>query len=136
LIPGRNDSDEELQTLSHWIASELGADVPLHFSAFHPDFKMLDLPPTPAETLGRARTIAMQEGLHYVYTGNVHDTEGGTTLCPSCHAPLIVRDWYEILDFRVADDGTCNKCGYALAGRFDHFAGAYGNRRMPIKVSS
>jgi len=135
LIPGQNDSDEELRNLSKWIMQELGQDVPLHFSAFHPDWKMLDLPPTPPETLGRARNIALDAGLHYVYTGNVHDTSGGTTHCPSCDEPLIVRDWYEILDFHVSDEGKCTKCGSPIAGRFDHYEGAYGNRRMPVRLS-
>jgi pyruvate formate lyase activating enzyme len=135
LIPGQNDSDEELKKLSRWIADELGPNVPLHFSAFHPDWKMLNLPPTPPITLGRARNIAMEAGLHYVYTGNVHDTTGGTTHCPSCDEPLIVRDWYEILDFHVSDEGKCTKCGTVIAGRFDHYEGAYGNRRLPVRVS-
>ena len=94
LIPGKNDSDAELEAMTAWIAQELGPDVPLHFTAFHPDYKMTDIPATPAQTLSRARAIALQAGLHYVYTGNVHDTDGGTTWCPSCRAPLIVRDWY------------------------------------------
>ena len=96
LIPGQNDSDEEITALSQWIAKELGPDVPLHFSAFHPDYKMMDVPATPSATLGRARQIAMDAGLHYVYTGNVHDPAGDTTYCPSCKAALIERDWYQI----------------------------------------
>ncbi|MFC1536607.1 AmmeMemoRadiSam system radical SAM enzyme [Pseudomonadota bacterium] len=135
LIPNHNDSDEELQKMSRWIADELGPDVPLHFSAFHPDWKMLSIPPTPPETLGRARNIAMDAGLHYVYTGNIHDTSGGTTHCPSCSEPLIVRDWFEILDFHLSDAGKCTKCGTPIAGRFDHYEGAYGNRRMPVTLS-
>jgi pyruvate formate lyase activating enzyme len=135
LIPDHNDSDEELQGLSQWIMNELGPDVPLHFSAFHPDWKMLDVPPTPPETLTRAREIAMNAGLNYVYTGNVHDRSGGTTHCPSCDAPLIVRDWYEILSFHLSDEGSCTTCGTAIAGRFDHYEGAYGNRHMPVRIS-
>ncbi|MES0370704.1 MAG: AmmeMemoRadiSam system radical SAM enzyme [Mariprofundaceae bacterium] len=134
LIPGHNDSDEELKKLSRWIMAELGPNVPLHFSAFHPDWKMRDVPATPPDTLTRARNIAMEAGLHYVYTGNVHDTSGGTTHCPSCNEPLIVRDWYEILAFNLTDDGRCKKCDTAIAGRFDHYEGAYGNRRMPIRI--
>jgi len=91
LIPGHNDSDAELEAMSQWILRELGPEVPLHFSAFHPDWKMQDVPPTPASTLSRARDIALKAGLHYVYTGNVHDTTGGTTACPACHEALIVR---------------------------------------------
>jgi pyruvate formate lyase activating enzyme len=136
LIPGKNDSDEELQAMTRWIATELGPEVPLHFSAFHPDYKMGDIPPTPARTLTRARDIAVRNGLHYVYTGNVHDTEGGTTYCPSCRTPLIVRDWYRIDDYRLTDDGHCPKCRTKIAGHFEPFALArqFGNRRQPIAI--
>ena len=136
LIPGKNDSNEELQAMSAWIARELGPEVPLHFSAFHHDYKMGDIPPTPARTLTRARDIALQAGLHYVYTGNVHDTDGGTTYCPSCQAPLIVRDWYRIHDYRLADDGRCPNCRTPIAGHFEHFtlARQFGNRRVPIAI--
>ncbi len=134
LIPGRNDSDDELYQLSKWVAAELGPDVPLHFTAFHPDWKMRDIPPTPPQTLSRARTIALGEGLHYVYTGNVHDTEGGTTFCPGCGGALIVRDWHQILVYRVSPDGRCTGCGAPLAGRFARFDGQFGRRRMPIAI--
>jgi len=134
LIPGHNDSDDELRDLSRWIVTELGADVPLHFSAFHPDYKMTDVPPTPAATLSRARRIALGAGLHYVYTGNVHDTTGGTTYCPNCATPLIVRDWYDIPDYQLSDDGRCPQCGESIAGIFDHFTGAFGHRRMPVRL--
>src|SRR5436190_9106048 len=117
LIPGKNDSPEEILAMSKWIARELGPDVPLHFTAFHPDFKMTDLPPTPASTLTRSRQIAMGEGLNYVYTGNVHDREGGTTFCPSCKAALIVRDWHRIDSYRVTADGKCPDCHAAIPGR-------------------
>lgn len=134
LIPGHNDSDAELSAMSQWIMRELGPDVPLHFSAFHPDWKMLDVPPTPASTLTRARDIALKAGLHYVYTGNVHDTAGGTTSCPGCHAPLIVRDWYRIDHYSITPDGHCPHCGGAIAGRFGAFSQAFGNRRIPIAL--
>jgi pyruvate formate lyase activating enzyme len=136
LIPGKNDSDEELTAMTAWIARELGPEVPLHFSAFHPDYKMSDIPPTPARTLTRARDIALKAGLHYVYTGNVHDTDGGTTWCPSCRAPLIVRDWYRIDDYRLTDDGRCPKCRTPIAGHFEHFTltRQFGNRRVPIAI--
>jgi pyruvate formate lyase activating enzyme len=134
LIPGHNDSDAELTALSKWVARELGPDVPLHFSAFHPDFKMPDVPPTPPATLRRARRMALEQGLHYVYTGNVHDPEGDTTYCPQCHAALIERDWYEIRSYRLTPDGHCPDCGAAIAGRFDTQAGHFGRRRIPIRM--
>jgi pyruvate formate lyase activating enzyme len=134
LIPGKNDSDAELTAMSAWIARELGPDVPLHFSAFHPDYKMIDIPATPPQTLRRARAIAMQAGLHYVYTGNVHDTDGGSTYCPSCRAPLIVRDWYRIEDYRLTPDGHCPDCQAPIAGRFEKFTRQFGNRRIPIAI--
>jgi pyruvate formate lyase activating enzyme len=134
LIPGHNDSDAELTALSKWVARELGPDVPLHFSAFHPDFKMPDVPPTPPATLRRARRSALEQGLHYVYTGNVHDPEGDTTYCPQCHAALIERDWYEIRSYRLTPDGHCPDCGAAIAGRFDAQAGHFGRRRIPIRM--
>jgi pyruvate formate lyase activating enzyme len=134
LIPGKNDSDEEILAESKWIAKELGDDVPLHFTAFHPDYKMTDLPPTPASTLIRARQIAQGEGLQYVYTGNVHDAEGGTTYCPNCRAPLIVRDWYAIRAYRLDAKGACPDCGTYVAGRYDGPVGHFGRRRIPIRL--
>ena len=134
LIPGKNDSDEELTAMSRWIMKELGPDVPLHFSAFHPDHKMTDVPATPPATLVRARNIALQAGLHYVYTGNVHHREGDTTYCPGCRAPLIARDWYQINQYRLAPDGHCPDCGAAVAGRFEARAGNFGRKRIPIAI--
>lgn len=134
LIPGKNDSDEELTALSRWIAAELGPDVPMHFTAFHPDYKMNDIPATPAATLRRARDIARRAGLHYVYTGNVEDREGGTTYCPGCLAPLIVRDWYQIPEYLLAADGRCPECATKVAGRFGHFMGQFGRKRIPISI--
>ncbi len=136
LIPTKNDSDDEIYLLSKWIARELGSEVPLHFTAFHPDWKLTDLPPTPPETLARARHIALGEGLKYVYTGNVHDCDGGTTYCPGCGAALIVRDWYRILQYRVSDKGACTVCGAAVAGRFETFTRQFGRRRIPIEISA
>ena len=134
LIPGRNDSDEELTAMCAWIKKELGADVPLHFSAFHPDYKMADVPATPVATLVRARNIALKQGLHYVYTGNVHNIEGDTTFCPNCQAPLIVRDWYQINDYRLTASGHCPDCGSAVAGRFDAKGGHFGRHRIPVML--
>ena len=135
LIPGHNDSDEEITAMSRWIMKELGTDVPLHFSAFHPDHKMPDVPPTPPSTLVRARNIALREGLHYVYTGNVHHREGDTTSCPGCGAALIVRDWYQIKDYRLTSDGRCPDCGTAVAGHYAARAGDFGRKRIPIAIA-
>ncbi len=134
LIPDRNDSDAELKAECAWIARELGPDVPLHFTAFHPDHKMTDVAPTPIATLERARRIGLDAGLHYVYTGNVHDGPGGITHCPSCDAELVVRDWYRILKYRVTADGLCPDCAGPVAGRFGNFGPAFGNRRIPVRI--
>jgi len=136
LIPGKNDGDAELEAMCAWIAQELGPDVPLHFSAFHPDWKMTDVPATPAATLQRARAIGLRRGLKYVYTGNVHDAEGDTTFCPHCGKAAIVRDWYNILDYRVGDDGHCLACGGAIAGRYQHFDKPFGSRRIPVRLAA
>jgi pyruvate formate lyase activating enzyme len=136
LIPGHNDSDAEVTALSKWVAQELGPEVPLHFSAFHPDWKMADVPATPPATLSRARRIALDAGLHYVYTGNVHDVEGGTTFCPSCHHAVIVRDWYDIRHYDLAPRGTCPQCGTSIAGRFGHFDKPFGPRRIPVRIAT
>jgi pyruvate formate lyase activating enzyme len=135
LIPGHNDSEAEIRQLCAWVAKELGPDVPLHFTAFHPDYKMTDIAPTPAATLKRARRIGLDAGLHYVYTGNVHDPEGGTTFCPHCHQPVIVRDWYDIEAYHLDDGGHCVHCGSAVAGRFSHFVEAFGRRRIPVHIA-
>src|ERR671914_3098303 len=111
LIPGLNDSSEEIDAMSAWIADRLGPDVPVHFTAFHPDYKLLDRPPTPPETLARARRIALANGVRYAYTGNVHDAEGGSTFCHGCGARAIERDWYELGGYTVTDDGRCERCG-------------------------
>jgi pyruvate formate lyase activating enzyme len=134
LIPGFNDSSAELAELSKWVAKELGPDVPLHFSAFHPDWKMSDVPPTPPPTLVRARQIAMDAGLRYVYIGNVHNKEGDTTYCPSCHAKLIERDWYEINNYRLTPEGHCPDCNAKIAGHFEMFEKAFGSRRIPVMM--
>jgi pyruvate formate lyase activating enzyme len=135
LIPGRNDSDAELRALSAWVAKELGADVPLHFSAFHPDYRMDDLPPTPLQTLRRARDIARDAGLHYVYTGNVYNPDGDTTYCPGCGRPVIERNRYDILRYELDDHGHCRHCSTAIAGRFAHFSQAFGSRRVPVRLA-
>jgi len=134
LIPGENDSSAEIDALTQWVATHLGPDVPLHFTAFHPDWKMTDRQATPPATLTRARAIALRNGLHHVYTGNVHDTDGGSTYCPQCAARVIERDWYRILNYRVTDAGCCQACGSAIAGVFDGPAGTWGARRQSVRI--
>ena len=135
LIPGHNDSAAELTRLAAWVASELGPDVPLHFSAFHPDWRMRDVPPTPVSTLVRARQIALDAGLHHVYTGNVHHRDGDTTLCSGCGARLIVREWYELIAYRLDAEGRCPDCRTPLAGCFDARPGDFGARRIPVRLA-
>ncbi|MDD2925396.1 AmmeMemoRadiSam system radical SAM enzyme [Rhodoferax sp.] len=136
LIPGHNDADAEITAMCRWLVKELGPDVPLHFSAFHPDHKMLDVAATPKATLVRARQIAIKEGLHYVYVGNVHDSEGDTTFCPHCQATLIERDWYNILQYDLTPQGCCPHCGGAIAGHFAGEVGHFGCRRIPINIGA
>ncbi len=135
LIPGENDSDDELDRMTRWVVDRLGPDVPMHFSAFHPDWKMLDKPATQAATLMRARRIARQNGVRHAYTGNVHDREGGSTWCHSCGALLIERDWYVLGAWKLTDDGRCGACGAACAGVFDGPAGDWGAKRQPVRLA-
>jgi pyruvate formate lyase activating enzyme len=136
LIPGYNDSAHEIGKMSEWLARALGTDFPLHFTSFHPDYKMTAIPATPAAKLTEARQIAHSAGLLHVYTGNVHDLSGGTTHCANCHAPLIVRDWYQIRDYAVTENGECSHCGAKLAGHFGKFEGQFGRRRIPVMIST
>ncbi len=132
LIPGLNDTEEELQNMTQWVVQRLGPDVPMHFTAFHPDYKMLDRPHTPPATLIRARQIAMDNGVRYAYTGNVIDIEGGSTYCPNCHACLIGRDRYELRDWHLHASGKCKHCGTQLAGVFEAIPGNWGARRQRV----
>ncbi len=134
LIPGLNDSDAELDAMTSWVLDELGPDVPMHFSAFHPDFKLTDRPPTPPATLTRARDIAVANGVRFAYTGNVHDVDGSSTHCPRCGACVIERDWYALGGYRLTDDGACTACGYRIAGIFDGPPGQWGAQRMPVRL--
>jgi pyruvate formate lyase activating enzyme len=135
IIPGHNDAESELHEMSEWIAEHLGLDVPLHFTAFHPDFKMMDVPPTPPSTLTRAREIAVSHGLEYVYTGNVHDSRGSSTYCPGCGTLVMERDWYRLGRWRVDDGGRCLSCGHQIPGRFDGPPGGWGPRRLPVLLA-
>lgn len=132
LIPGHNDSDDELEAMTKWIVEELGPEVPVHFTAFHPDFKMRDVSATPATTLARARKIALDHGLFYVYTGNVHDTQGGSTYCHGCGTRLIERDWYRLGEYHLDADGRCLSCGERLHGCFDASSGDWGTKRVRV----
>ncbi len=134
LIPGENDSEDELDQMTDWIARELGPDVPVHFTAFHPDFRMTETPPTPPATLTRAREIAIKKGLRYVYTGNVHDPAGGSTICPGCGQAAVIRDWYELKAYNLDDAGRCRSCQAQIAGVFSGPAGAWGRRRQPVTL--
>jgi len=135
LIPGENDSDRELDAMTRWIVDHLGEDVPCHFTAFHPDWKMRDIQNTPPVTLTRARTIAMENGIRYAYTGNVHDGAGGSTWCPGCGALLIERDWYKLGRWGLDDGGRCTACGHAIAGVFEAVPGTWGPRRQPVRFA-
>jgi pyruvate formate lyase activating enzyme len=135
IIPTKNDSDAEIGALAAWVVRDLGPDVPLHFTAFHPDYKLADLPRTPAATLARARRIALAEGLRHVYTGNVHDAEGGTTFCPQCKAKLVVRDWHRIMSYALRADGRCPHCDTQVAGRFEKFETVLGARRQAVRIA-
>jgi pyruvate formate lyase activating enzyme len=134
LIPGENDSPTEIAALSGWVIEHIGADVPLHFTAFHPDWKMMDTPPTPPQTLRMARRIASEAGIRYVYTGNIHDPAGQTTYCHSCGSALIGRDWYDLTAWNLSASGQCGQCGALCAGVFEAGHGNWGRRRRPIRV--
>lgn len=134
LIPGHNDSTSEIGKMCDWIAQTLGPHVPLHFTAFHPDYKMTAIPATPSSKLAEARQIGLKAGLHHVYTGNVHDMRGGTTHCSQCDQPLIVRDWYDIKEYHLTAQGKCPHCGHALAGRYGEYTGQFGPKRIPVNI--
>jgi pyruvate formate lyase activating enzyme len=134
VIPGHNDDERELRALASWVREALGAHVPLHFSAFHPDYKLRDVARTPPETLRRARAIAREEGLSHVYVGNVHDREGDTTFCAHCGHAVIERDWYELIHYRLDSEGRCPACASPVEGAFDRSAGNFGRRRLPLRL--
>ena len=136
LIPGKNDSDAELDKLTRWVVSRLGPDVPIHFTAFHPDWKMQDVPPTPASTLTRARRIAIDNGIRYAYTGNVHDPAGQSTYCHQCSDVLVGRDGYTITDWHLTPDGACRSCKARCAGVFGAQPEHWGSRRQLVRLRS
>lgn len=135
MIPDENDSEKEIEEMTQWIVENLGIDVPIHFTAFHPDYKMLDKERTPPDTLLRARNIALRNGLRYVYIGNVHHKAASSTYCHNCKNTLIGRDWYELSEWNLTDDGKCIFCKEQCAGVFDGPPGTWGRKRVPIAVT-
>lgn len=134
LIPGYNDSEAELAALCSWVADRLGSTVPIHFTAFHPDYKLRDVPPTPHDTLRRARRMARRHGLQYVYTGNVIDPEGQRTRCPTCRTALIDRSWHSVTAYCVTPEGNCPSCATSIPGRFGAGVGDWGPRRIGVSI--
>ena len=134
VIPGQNDGTREITELSAWFAAELGADVPLHFTAFHPDYKMTDIARTPHQTLLRCRDIAKAAGLNHVYVGNVHDAEAGSTYCSGCGTKIIGRDWYRMGEWNLDGSGRCDQCGSQCPGVFDGPPGDWGQKRVPVNM--
>ena len=135
LIPDLNDSDDEIRAMAKWVVDNLGRDIPHHFTAFHPDYKMRDRTHTPAETLGRARDVAREAGERYVYTGNVHDVRGQSTYCHACDAEVIERDWYRLGRWHLDPAGNCRSCGAKCAGVFEAGPGDWGPGRRPVRLS-
>jgi pyruvate formate lyase activating enzyme len=135
LIPGENDSAAEIESMSRWIMDNLGPDIPMHFTAFHPDYRMNEIPATSRHTLAAARKIAKQSGIKFVYTGNVHDSEGGSTWCPSCGSILIERDWYKLGSWRLDAQGCCRSCGEWIPGIFEAEPGDWGPKRQPVRLN-
>jgi pyruvate formate lyase activating enzyme len=139
VIPGENDSDEEIDAMTRWIAANLGNEVPLHFTAFRPDWKMLDTAPTAGHTLTRCREIALKNGLDYVYTGNVYDPQGASTWCPRCDSILVERSGYTLGRWNIVlrdQRAVCADCGHAIAGMFDAQPGAWGSKRRPVHIAA
>jgi pyruvate formate lyase activating enzyme len=134
LIPGENDSEQEIQEMTQWVIENLGADVPMHFSAFHPDWKMLDKPRTPISTLLMARNIALANGVHYAYIGNAHNKDADSTFCHHCGELLIARDWYQLSDWNLDTQGACLSCGTLCAGLFDAEPGNWGAKRQVVNM--
>ena len=136
LIPGHNDSEAEIAAECRWMFENLGPDVPLHFSAFHPDWRMRDVMRTPHKILGRARRIALDAGLRYVYVGNVHDHAESSTYCHACGEMLIGRDWYVLDHWALTADGRCGNCGTAMAGVIEGPPGDWGAKRQPVRLAN
>jgi pyruvate formate lyase activating enzyme len=136
IIPGENDSERELDEMTGWVVEKLGPDVPMHFSAFHPDYRMMDKERTPFDTLARARRIALRNGVRYAYTGNVHDLGRQSTYCSGCGERVIGRDWYVLSDWKLDAKGCCTSCGTRLAGVFEEKPGTWGQKRLPVDIGA
>ncbi len=136
IIPGENDSEKELTEMCEWLVENLGSDVPMHFSAFHPDFKMTNTPSTPASTLTLARNIAIKAGVHYAYVGNVHNRDADSTWCHQCGKLLIERDWYKLGQWHLDTEGKCQSCATKVAGVFEAQPGTWGAKRQPVRLTS
>lgn len=136
LIPGENDAPEEITRLAEWVGSRLTPDVPVHFSAFHPDYRMTDKPRTPPETLLRAREIARAAGLRHVYVGNVHHKAAQSSYCSGCGALVVGRDWYELSDWRLTDHGSCAICDTPFPGVIKGPPGDWGRKRRPVRIAA
>ena len=134
LIPGENDTESELEEMTQWVVENLGTDVPMHFTAFHPEWKMMDAPATPHLTLILARNIALKNGVRYAYTGNVHDFKGESTYCHNCGEILIGRNWHQLSTWSLSENGHCQKCGTAVAGFFDGPPGVWGAKRQRVTL--
>ena len=134
VIPQTNDSQDELKQMSDWILKHVGDSVPVRFTAFHPDFRMRELPPTPPETLIAARETAIGVGLKYVYVGNIHDVARQSTYCPACKSMVIERDWYALGAYRIQGN-RCASCGQEIAGHFDSQPGDWGRKRQPVRIA-
>ena len=134
LIPGENDSPAEIEAMTQWIRENLGPDVPVHFTAFHPDYRMRDKPRTPSETMIQAWRIARKNGIQYVYTGNIHDKPTGSTYCHNCGLRLIGRDWHLLDEWGLTQSGFCSRCGTPCAGEFEDHPGDWGRKRQPVRL--
>ncbi len=135
LIPGENDSEQELEAMTQWVVEHLGADVPMHFSAFHPAWKLTGPTSTPLQTLLRARQIARANGVHHAYIGNAHDPEADSTTCSSCGTLLIGRDWYQLTAWNLDPQSRCPNCQTPLPGRFESAPGTWGARCQRVRLS-
>jgi pyruvate formate lyase activating enzyme len=136
LIPGENDSEAEIEALTQWVVENLGPDVPLHFTAFHPDYRMRDKGATSPQTVIRAWQIARKNGVHHAYTGNITHKQTGSTYCHGCGQLLIGRDWHELSDWHLTQSGHCSNCGTVCAGVFEEKPGHWGRRRQPVRLGN